>query len=70
MSRLMNPRSPMWPVAPEARLSVLKISPSLTGSPATVDQLLESLLNLFDGSPNSSELYHTHARHQVSPLLG
>lgn len=28
---------------------------------ATVDQLLERYLNLFDGSPNTLELYRTHA---------
>lgn len=37
---------------------------------ATVDQLLERYLNLFDGSPNTLELYRTHARNHISPLLG
>jgi len=37
---------------------------------ATVDQLLECYLNLFDGSPNTLELYRTHARNHISPLLG
>lgn len=37
---------------------------------ATVDQLLERYLDLFDGSPNTLELYRTHARNHISPLLG
>jgi integrase len=37
---------------------------------ATVDQLLERYLDQFDGSPNTVELYRTHIRNHISPLLG
>lgn len=37
---------------------------------ATLDQLLERYLDQFDGEPNTLELYRTHIRNHISPLLG
>ena len=37
---------------------------------ATVDQLLSRYLDQFDGTPNTLELYRTHVRNHISPVLG
>jgi hypothetical protein len=37
---------------------------------ATVDQLLERYLDQFAGSPTTLDLYRTHVRNHISPVLG
>jgi integrase len=37
---------------------------------ATLDQLLERYLDQFQGSPNTLQLYQTHVKNHIRPLLG
>lgn len=37
---------------------------------ATIDQLLERYLDQFSGSPTTLDLYRTHVRNHISPVLG
>ncbi|SDH03158.1 tyrosine-type recombinase/integrase [Pseudonocardia oroxyli] len=37
---------------------------------ATLDQLLERYLSQFQGSPNTLQLYQTHVKNHITPLLG
>jgi hypothetical protein len=37
---------------------------------ATLDQLLERYLDQFQGSPNTLQLYQTHVKNHIRPLVG
>jgi len=69
---VVEPSPKAWRKAEEVRERLLrevaeKRSPRTS---ATVDQLLERYLGQFAGSPNTLELYRTHVRNHISPLLG
>jgi len=69
---VVEPGPRAWRQAEEIRERLLrevteKRSPRTS---ATIEQLLERYLDQFAGSPNTLELYRTHVRNHILPLLG